>query len=224
VGDGANMWVVLVWVGTLLVSIATAFMSVANAIISTLGWVLPQRCVAETTVAGGTGTLIGDVDSVLTACVVCAVALGLCVHLTTRPRTQMSAKRFFRAEGKDMMLDIVSYCGAVSTGDLEFSNDCGRISTALFTSVCLGLLLFCCELWCHWHEIVDMEPYLPLLTCVHMVVEDSFQLLVYATVALPQVARGAGLPWAVVFGLIQSVLWLYDKMEELGVFRDHDHD
>ena len=69
---GADLWVALVWVWTLLMSIATVFMSAVNAMV---GWVSPQRCVPETTGGMGTHTLIGDVDNVLTACVVGAVAL-----------------------------------------------------------------------------------------------------------------------------------------------------
>jgi hypothetical protein len=155
--------------------------------------------------------LFGGVRLVLLVSAGIAAACGGFAYASSSTSTP-TVTTFFTVESLDALLDVGGFALTWAEGDLEFSNDPDSlVRAALGLSVVLSVTLLIVELWC---GRVKVQAYLRLLTCVHLVVEDVFQVVVYALIAGTQASAGLG-AWGSGFGCFQALLFSGQKLLSL---------
>jgi hypothetical protein len=148
-----------------------------------------------------------------------AALVGVIVWRATADIHRVGAKgskQFLTIEALDLGTDLVSLWITERVGDLAFTNDpSGLVHDALFASVLVGALAYCCELVARWRRRAFFKAHLTQLRCFHFVVEDTFQTVLYAAVAASQANEAAPTSDAVVFAAAQAVLSVAVKIVDM---------
>ena len=119
------------------------------------------------------------------------------------------------------MTDVAGYFLTRSEGDLEFANDpAGLINAALLASVVVSGLSFIVELGlrCSW-ETQEFRNALPFMQALHFACEDSFQTILYSTVAGAQAGGHTGASGATVFAVLQALGFVAMKLNDMYASR-----
>jgi hypothetical protein len=149
------------------------------------------------------------------------IGLGLVSFAAIDSRPEKGSKNFFTLEFLDLMTDVAGYFLTRSEGDLEFANDpAGLINAALLASVVVSGLGFIVELGlrCCW-EPQEFRDAMPFLQALHFACEDSFQTILYATVAEAQAGGQAGASGATVFAVLQALGFVAMKLSDMYASR-----
>ena len=143
----------------------------------------------------------------LATAVVGAGVIGAFRKCRARGGADMSSPYPFVAmEFFDVLTETVTLTVSWAAGDLNFSNDDGALMICLGTTNIVSMALFIIEIvLCRRHP-ERLSDRLALLQCLHLGVEDVFQMTLYAIAGASKSASGLGLGLAWIFALSQSAL------------------
>ena len=111
----------------------------------------------------------------------------------------------------DCALDWASFAGAYGTGDLDFSNDRGRVIFGFLIFIAIvGMLLFMFDLYC----FLAGRGMNRLVFLLKFGVEDFAQVIIYSIVIASQ-AEGGRQGWGMFAGLVQSLFFCFLKFYEM---------
>jgi hypothetical protein len=165
--------------------------------------------------------LVAPPWGVLAVAATASVGLGLVALAAVDSKPDKGSKNFFTLEFLDLMTDVAGYFLTRSDGDLEFANDpAGLINAALLASVAVSGLSFIVELGLRYRwQPQQFRDALPFLQALHFACEDSFQTILYATVAGAQAGGHAGASGATVFAVLQALGFVAMKLNDMYASR-----
>jgi hypothetical protein len=144
------------------------------------------------------------------ACV-CGFTVFCCVP---EDKIQKTTKMFLLIECLDAVFDLVSVICAQANSDLIYSDDGGWVSAVLWTSVIFSVAVFVCEACAHNHGTIDIQQWIPLLLCVHVVTEDFLQTFIYIQVATTHYGAKGHVNFAICMAMGQTIAFTVVKMWE----------
>jgi len=157
----------------------------------------------------GTALTLATLSSILVGVLARSLMWGLAKFM--RGRSEITTCKFLAIETFDLVLDVLAYAMCKAEGDLEFEDDAGWVSKSLLISVVASGIIFFAEVGLLCCRRARSAQFLPWLVCAHLMLEDTFQLIMYAIVAASQMAIGIRGSDALVLAMTQACLCVVVK-------------
>jgi hypothetical protein len=138
-----------------------------------------------------------------------ACICGLTVYHCA-PEMHKTTTIFLLIECLDAVFDLVSVICAQASHDLNYADDGGWVSVVLWTSVAFSVAVFVCEACAH----KQIQEWIPLLLCVHVVTEDFLQTFIYIQVGATHYGAKGHVNFAICMAMGQTIAFTVVKMWE----------
>ena len=143
---------------------------------------------------------------------------------TAKDAPDASMERALIIETTDVLFDWVTYVLAVYAGDLQFGNDPNNILRNIILVLCIFSTVACVvEVILYKHSKEHFRRIYLGSTCLHLLLEDGAQIVLYGIMGAANAATGRGYEMTLVLcgiAWLQSVVYFVVKVFEL--FKDSE--